>query len=211
MAWKHGLGWFTNLWQSTLYSELARSKVTYLSSDLYLAQLRSQFRDAAKQRYKHCSTGQEGLADVIESLLEISLRIHENLVSKIRSCNVVYLLVICWFSDPVCFAMCSCICQGRQRFLVLSMTGGRGWFSISRTCVTSMWHAGTEVVEGPECSFLTQSIMVNPPQQEGLFTVCTFVLQKRQSWYMRHASLVNRCCTLQQCWDDVFVSYFQER
>ena len=44
--------------------------------------------------------------------------------------------------------MCSCIRQGSERFLALSMTGGRGWFSISRTCVTSMWHAGTEVVEG---------------------------------------------------------------
>ena len=65
-----------------------------------MARLRSQFRDAAKQRYKHCSTGQEGLADVIESLLEISLRIHENLVSKIRSCNVAAMLFICWlFAD----------------------------------------------------------------------------------------------------------------
>ena len=67
-----------------------------------MARLRSQFRDAAKQRYKHCSTGQEGLGDVIESLLEISLRIHEQLVSNIRSCIVVYLLVVSIHLDSVC-------------------------------------------------------------------------------------------------------------
>ena len=56
------------------------------------------------------------------------------------------------------------------------MTGGRGWFSISRTCVTSMWHAGTEVVEGSERFFLTQSNMVNPPQRIGYsLYICTIV------------------------------------
>ena len=73
------------------------------------------------------------------------MRIHEQRVSNIRSCNVAYLLVV---SIQFGFVMCACTRQGGERFLVLSMTGGREWFSISRTCVTSMWHAGTEVAEG---------------------------------------------------------------
>ena len=117
------------------------------------------------------------------------------------------MLFICWLSRFVVFVMCTCILQGSGQFLVLSMSGGCGWFSISRTWVTSLWQAGTEVVEGRKSSFFNtkhHGKPVKPPQHEWLVAVCTFVLQKRQFSYMLHAYPVNRCCTLRQCWDNVY-------
>ena len=118
----------------------------------------------------------------------------EHLVSKIRSCNVACLLVV-----STQFVL-SCI--------LAHVRGVKGSWCLAWQ-VVAVGSASAELA-WLRCGMLEQKLSKAAKavflhnMKDWLQFVHLYYRNGSQSSYMLHAYLVNRCCTLQQCWDNVY-------